>query len=43
MKIKASENNKEKRKEENLKGHWNNVKCTNICIRVVPEGDEKKR
>ena len=28
--------------EGSLRDHWNNIKCTNICIIVVPEGEERE-
>ena len=31
-----------KRNEDNLRDCWDNVKCPNILIIGVPEGDEKK-
>ena len=28
------------RKEDSSRDHWDNIKCTNICIIVIPEGEE---
>ena len=41
----AMEQNKEKRmkrNEDSLRDLWDNIKCTNICIIGVPEGEERK-
>ena len=46
MEITAKEQNKErrmKRIEDNLKGFWDNTKCTNIRIIGVPEEEEKEK
>ena len=32
-----------KRTEDSLRDLWDNIKCTNIRIIVVPEGEEKKK
>ena len=32
----------EKKNEDSLRDLWDNIKCTNICILGVPEGDERK-
>ncbi len=32
-----------KRIEDNLRGHWDNTKCTNIQIIGVPEEEEKNK
>ena len=32
-----------KRNEESLKELWDKVKCTNICIIKVPEGEEREK
>ena len=32
-----------KRNEDSLRELWDNVKCTNICIIGVPEGEERER
>ena len=32
-----------KRNEESLRELWDNVKCTNICIIGVPEGEEREK
>ena len=40
------EQNKEKgmkRNEDSLRGLWDNIKCTNIHITGVPEGEERER
>ena len=40
VEITAEEQNKEKRLkrfEDSLRDHWDNIKCTNIQIIVVPE------
>ena len=42
----AAEQNKEKRmkrKKDSLRDLWDNIKCTNICIRGVPEGGEREK
>ena len=42
----AMEQNKEKRmkrNEDSLRDLWDNIKCTNICIIGVPEGEERER
>ena len=42
----ATEQNKEKRmkrNEDSLRDLWNNIKCTNICIIKVPEGEEREK
>ena len=39
----ATEQNKEKRMkrtEDSLRDLWDNIKCNNICIIGVPEGEE---
>ena len=44
--ITDAEQKKEKRlktNEESLRELWDNVKCTNICIIGVPEGEERER
>ena len=41
----AVEQNKEKRmkrNEDSLRELWDNIKCNNICIIGVPEGEERK-
>ena len=46
VEITATEKNKEKkmkRTEGNLRELWENIKCTNIHIKEVPEGEERKR
>ena len=35
--------NRFKRNEESLRELWNNVKCTNIRIIGVPEGEEREK
>ena len=32
-----------KRNEDSLRDLWDNIKCTNICIIGVPEGEEKEK
>ena len=42
----AVEQNKEKRmkrNEDSLRDLWNNIKCTNIRIIGVPDGDEREK
>ena len=42
----AVEQNKErrmKRNEDSLGDLWDNIKCTNICIIGVPEGEEREK
>ena len=42
----ATEQNKEKRmkrNEDNLRDLWDNIKCTNLCIIGVPEGEEREK
>ena len=42
----AAEQNKEKRmkrNEDSLIDLWDNIKCTNICIIGVPEGEETEK
>ena len=44
--ITAAEQNIEKRmkrNEDSLRDLWDNIKCTNICIIGVPEGEERER
>ena len=44
--ITATKQNIEKKNEKNagsLRDHWNNIKCTNICMIVVSEGEERGR
>ena len=44
VEITAIEQNKEKRmkiNEDSLRDLWDNIKCTNIRIRGLPEGEEK--
>ena len=46
MEITSEEKNKVKRikrTEDSLRDLWDNIKCTNIRIIVVPEGEEKKK
>ena len=45
VEITAAEQNTEKRmkkNEDSLKDLWDNMKCTNILIIGVPEGEERK-
>ena len=32
-----------KRNEDSLRGLWGNIKCTDICIKVVPEEEEREK
>ena len=32
-----------KRNEDSLRDHWDNIKCTNIRIIGVPEGEEREK
>ena len=32
-----------KKNEDSLKNPWDNIKCTNICLRGVPEGEEREK
>ena len=32
-----------KRNEDSLRDLWDNIKCTNICIIGVPEGQEREK
>ena len=32
-----------KRNEDRLRDFWDNIKCINICIIGVPEGEERER
>ena len=44
--IAAAKQNKEKRmkrNEDSLRDFWDNIKCTNICIIGVPEGEEREK
>ena len=46
VEITAKEQNKEKRmkrNEDSLRDLWDNIKCTNIRIIEVPEGEEKEK
>ena len=46
VEINSEEENKVKimkRTEDSLRGLWDNIKCTNIQIIGVPEGEEKKK
>ena len=45
VEITVVEQNKEKRmkiNEDSLRDLWDNIKCNNICIIVVPEGGERE-
>ena len=46
MEITTAEQNKEKRMkriEDSLRDLWDNIKCTNVRIIVVPEEEENKK
>ena len=46
VEITAEEQNKHKRmkrNEDSLRGRWDNIKCTNICIIEVSEGKEREK
>ena len=46
VEITAAEQNKEKsmkRNEDSLRDIWDNIKCTNICIIGVSEGEKRER
>ena len=46
MEITDAEQKREKRlkrNEETLRKLWDNVKCTNICITGVAEGEEREK
>ena len=46
VEITATEQNIEKRmkrNEDSLRDLWDNIKCTNICIIGVPEGEEREK
>ena len=46
MEITSEEQNRVerlKRNEDSLRDLWDNIKCTNIWITVVPEEEEKKK
>ena len=46
VEIAATEQNIErrmKRNEDSLRDLWDNIKCTNICIMGVPEGEESEK
>ena len=46
VEITAAEEKKDKRmkrNEDSLRDLWNNIKCTNMCIIGVWEGEEKKK
>ena len=46
VEITTAEKNKEKRMkriEDHLKDFWDNIKCTNLQIKGVPEKEEKKK
>ena len=35
--------NRKKKNEDSLRDLWDNIKCTNICIIRVPEGEEREK
>ena len=46
MEITDAEQKREKRlktNEESIRELWDNVKCTNVCIIGVPEGEEREK
>ena len=46
VEITTAEQDKEKRMKRNedcLRDLWDNIKCTNICIIGVPEGEEREK
>ena len=46
MEITTAEQNKEKRRkiiEDSLRDLWDNIKCTNIQIIGVPEGEQREK
>ena len=43
MDVEQKKGKKMKTNEESLREPWDNVKCTNICIIGVPEGEERER
>ena len=43
VEITATEQNKEKRMENNLRDLWDNIKCKNIQITGVPKAEEKEK
>ena len=46
MEIMETEQKREKRlktNEESLRDLWDNVKCSDICIIGVPEGEEREK
>ena len=46
VELTAAEQNKEKRmkiNEDSLRDLWDNIKCTNILIIRVPEGEEREK
>ena len=46
VKFTAAEQAKEKRmkrNEDSLRDHWDNIKCNNILIIGVPEGEEREK
>ena len=46
VEITATERNIEKRMERNedsLRDLWDNIKCNNMCIIGIPEGEEREK
>lgn len=39
----AEQTKRIKGEEDSLRGLWDNIKCANICIMKVPEGEERKK
>ena len=39
----TKQNRQKKKNEDSLRDLWDNIKCTNIHIRGVPEGEEREK
>ena len=35
--------NQKSRQKDNIQGLWDNIKCANLCIIGVPEGEEREK